>query len=213
MKEYIKIIIYILIFVLLIFACINLYNNLTADYNMQESSNTDILQNTEVETDDKQLVINEIQNSVVSDLETENKKEKATDFTVINSNGEKVSLSDYIGKPVVVNFWATWCLPCKMELPYFDKFCKEYEGQVEFMMVNLADGFQETVDDAKTFIKENRYEFPVFFDTELSATNSYELYSIPKTIFVDKEGSLITSHIGVMNEATLKQYIENLIGE
>ena len=200
MKEYIKTIIDILIFVLLIFVCIKLYDNLSNNYNIQELANEEQLRNSEEQ--------NETQN-----LETENNtKQKATNFVVTDINGKKVNLSDYIGKPVVVNFWATWCGPCKSELPAFDKLCKEYKNQVEFMMVDLVDGYQETVENSKKFISQSSYEFSVFFDTEFSASNAYKLYSIPQTIFVDKEGNIVNYHIGAMSEQTLKQYIEILMG-
>jgi len=195
MKEYVKLIIYVLVSVILIFACVKSYESLTKGYTMQEIST-------------------EIENSEIEEnTDIEKTVEKATDFTVIDTNGKKVSLSDYIGKPVVVNFWATWCGPCKMELPAFDKLCKEYDGQVSFMMVNLTDGYQETVDGVKQFVSENEYTFPVFFDTEYSASNSYQIYSIPETIFVDKEGNLVKSQIGAMSEEVLRKYIEELIGE
>lgn len=195
MKEYVKLIIYVFVSVILIFACVKSYESLTKKYTMKEISK-------------------EIENSEIEEnTDIEKTVEKATDFTVIDTNGKKVSLSDYIGKPVVVNFWATWCGPCKMELPAFDKLCKEYGGQVSFMMVNLTDGYQETVDGVKQFVSENEYTFPVFFDTEYSASNSYEIYSIPETIFVDKEGNLVKSQIGAMSEEILRKYIEELIGE
>lgn len=195
MKEYVKLIIYVFVSVILIFACVKSYESLTKKYTMKEISK-------------------EIENSEIEEnTDIEKTVEKATDFTVIDTNGKKVSLSDYIGKPVVVNFWATWCGPCKMELPAFDKLCKEYGGQVSFMMVNLTDGYQETVDGVKQFVSENEYTFPVFFDTEYSASNSYQIYSIPETIFVDKEGNLVKSQIGAMSEEILRKYIEELIGE
>ena len=195
MKEYVKLIIYVLVLILLIFASVKSYESLTKKYTTQDIS---------AETE---------KNKTQENTNIEKNVEKATDFTVIDTNGKKISLSDYLGKPVVVNFWATWCGPCKMELPAFDKLCKEYDGQVSFMMVNLTDGYQETVDGVKQFVSENEYVFPVFFDTEYSASDSYQIYSIPETIFVDKEGKLVKSQIGAMSEDILRKYIEELIGE
>lgn len=187
MKDYIKLIIYILIFIVLIVISVKSYQHLTQEYSLQE----------------------ELQNQAQEETEIQ----KASDFTVMNMNEEAVKLSDYVGKQIVVSFWATWCGPCKMELPAFDELYKQYNEKVEFMMVNLTDGYQETVEGVKTFISENGYEFPVFFDTEQSALEVYNLYSIPRTIFVDKDGNLVNSHTGAMSESTLKQYIEILIGE
>lgn len=137
----------------------------------------------------------------------------ATDFTVYDADGTPVTLSSFQGKPVVVNFWATWCSPCQMEMPYFESLAKEYADQVKFMMVNLTDGQRETVESVKEFLDVNGYTFPAYFDRDLDAANAYSVYSIPLTLFVDAEGSLVTSHTGAMNEDTLRNYIEALVKE
>ena len=199
MKEYIKIIIYILIFVILIFACTKLYENLSNDYNQ------DIILENSVSTENGNLEKNNI--------EEEKIVEKAKDFSVTNQDGQKVKLSDYFGSPIVVNFWATWCSPCKSELPAFEELSKEYDGKVKFMMVNLTDGYQETVEIVKEFVNANNYTFPVFFDTEYSASSAYQINYIPETIFIDKDGNMVNKHIGAMNKETLKKYIDTLIGE
>ena len=80
-------------------------------------------------------------------------KNTAPDFTVLDANGKRIRLSDNFGKPIVINFWATWCPPCKRELPDFDKLCKEYGDKVVFMMVNLTDGRRDTVDGTKTLFQ------------------------------------------------------------
>ena len=145
--------------------------------------------------------------------ETEKVKEKAPDFTVTDYSGNKVNLSDFKGKPVVINFWATWCGPCKSELPHFDKLYSEKNQEIEFMMVNLTDGQSETEDTVKSFINETGYKFPVYFDTEYSGANAYQVYSIPLTVFVDKDGNIIDSYTGAMSFETLNGFIEKLVGE
>lgn len=134
----------------------------------------------------------------------------AKDFTVIDVDGKEVSLSDFKGKPVVVNFWASWCPPCKVEMPYFNDVYKELGDEVQFMMVNLVDGSRETVDTAKAFIKDNGYEFPVFFDTDQNAAIAYGIYSIPTSIFIDAEGKVVRSITGTMTKADLLAEIENI---
>lgn len=146
-------------------------------------------------------------------IEVQNKQEglrKAEDFTVLNSNGEKVKLSDFFGKPIVVNFWATWCGPCQFELPEFDEAYKKYNEDIEFLMVNLTDGYSETVDAVKAFAKKSNYDFPLYFDTEYSATEAYNIYSIPQTLFIDKEGNILESYTGMMNKGLLESYIEKI---
>lgn len=134
----------------------------------------------------------------------------AKDFTVIDVEGKEVSLSDFKGKPVVVNFWASWCPPCKEEMPYFNEVYKELGDEVVFMMVDLVDGSRETVDTAKDFIRDNGYEFPVYFDTDQEAAIAYGIYSIPTSIFIDAEGKVVQSITGSMSKSDLLEEIENI---
>ena len=83
---------------------------------------------------------------------TADEKQLAPDFTVYDKDGNPVQLSDFRGKPVVLNFWASWCGPCKSEMPDFDKKAAEMAGDVTFLMVNLTDGYQETVESASAFV-------------------------------------------------------------
>lgn len=140
------------------------------------------------------------------------KKNTAPDFTVLDKDGNTVRLSDKFGKPVVINFWATWCPPCKQELPDFDKLCKEYGDRVVFMMVNLTDGYRDTVDGTKRFVSGKGYTFPVYFDTKDNAASAYNVSSIPQTTFIDAKGNIYTTRIGAMNEATLRIYLNALLG-
>lgn len=121
-----------------------------------------------------------------------------------------MKLSNLYGKPIVVNFWASWCGPCKMELPAFNNMYKKYGDKIELLMINLTDGYSETVDGVKKFVTKNNYDFPVYFDTEYSASNAYNIYSIPETVFINKSGNMVSSYIGAMSEELLEQYIQNL---
>ena len=112
-------------------------------------------------------------------------------------------LSDLRGKPVVVNFWASWCSPCKREMPDFEDAFLTYGEDVHFMMVNITDGRRETVETAKAFIEEAGYIFPVYYDTELNAAITYGVNSIPASYFVDAEGHAVTYAAGVLNRETL----------
>lgn len=133
------------------------------------------------------------------------------DFTVLNMDGEPVDLSDFFGKPIVVNFWATWCGPCVFELPAFDAAYRKYGDTVTFLMVNLTDGVDDTVEGAKSFIKSNGYTFPIYFDTSFSAALAHEVSSIPLTLFIDQDGMLVRSQLGAMSESKLFGYIESLL--
>ncbi len=144
--------------------------------------------------------------------ETEVPKELAPDFAVVDKNGNKIKLSDMKGKPVVLNFWASWCGPCKSEMPDFEEAYKEYGDEITFMMVNLTDGNRETIDTAQNFIDGQGYTFPVYFDTESNGAAAYGVNSIPVTYFIDAEGYLVAYGRGALDADTLQSGIDMLIG-
>ncbi|MBR3952366.1 MAG: TlpA family protein disulfide reductase [Oscillospiraceae bacterium] len=135
----------------------------------------------------------------------------APDFTVYDAEGNAVSLSDFSGKPVVINFWATWCGYCVREMPAFEKAAKEYGDDVIFMMINVTDGQSETKEEAMEFIAENGYSFPVYYDTELSATYAYGAYSLPATGFITPSGIFAGGQMGALSEEALFSYIDQLL--
>lgn len=134
----------------------------------------------------------------------------APDFTVTDYDGNKVNLSDFKGKPVVLNFWATWCYYCKVEMPDFNEAYKEYPD-VQFIMVNATGTNGETVESAKAFIEQEKYEFPVFYDTQHDALKTYGVSSFPQTIFIDKDGNIVSQRIGMLSKDALIQEIEKII--
>lgn len=135
----------------------------------------------------------------------------APDFTVYDAEGNVVNLSDFSGKPVVINFWATWCGYCVREMPAFEKIAAEYSDEVVFMMINVTDGQQETKEEALAFIEEKGYTFPVYYDTDLSATMAYGAYSLPATGFITESGVFAGGQMGAMSEETLLNYVEQLL--
>ncbi|MEG1741432.1 MAG: TlpA disulfide reductase family protein [Acetivibrio sp.] len=102
------------------------------------------------------IVIEEGEGTVSKETQdTQEEKTPAYDFTVIGTNGKEINLSDFIGKPVVLNFWASWCPPCKGEMPDFNEMYLEYGDTIEFMMVNMTDGVRETIEkDRPMWIKK-----------------------------------------------------------
>ena len=146
------------------------------------------------------------------EAETE-EKTPAPAFTVYDIDGNAVSLSDFEGKPVVLNFWASWCGFCKQEMPDFQKVWEEKGGDVQFMMVNVTDNGRETVEAASGFIAEQGYTFPVFYDTEFEASSAYSAYQLPVTYFIDAEGNIAARGMGALDEASLRQGIEMITAE
>ena len=138
-------------------------------------------------------------------------KVMAPDFSVQDAEGNMVSLSDFQGKPVVLNFWASWCGPCKSEMPDFDEAYGELGDDIHFLMVNLTDGSRETLEAAQDYISQQGYTFPTYYDTELSAAIAYGVMSIPTTYFIDAEGYAIAQAMGAINSETLQTGIDMIL--
>lgn len=137
----------------------------------------------------------------------------APDFTVYDLEGNAVKLSDFRGKPVVVNFWSSRCGPCKSEMPDFEKANDDLGEEICFLMVNMTDGYWDTVESASAFIEENGYTFPVFYDTDSSAAAAYGVNSLPTTYFIDAEGHGVAYGRGAMSLETLMRGIEMIRAE
>lgn len=135
-------------------------------------------------------------------------KIKAPDFTVYDADGNEVHLSDYTEKPIVLNFWASWCGPCQMEMPDFHEKYLELGDDIYFLMINMTDGSRETVESASAFIEENEYTFPVFYDTESNAASVYGAYSLPTTFFIDADGNAVAQATGAIDAETLQRGID-----
>ncbi len=151
-----------------------------------------------------------VQTTAQNDEKTDNGESEdfsAPDFTVLDYDGNEVKLSDFKGKPVVINFWATWCYYCKEEMPDFNAAFKKYPD-VEFLMINATDGYQETVESAKRYIEEEAFDFNIYFDTEFEAVNAYYVNGYPSTFFIDKEGNLVTYANGMLDYESLEKGIE-----
>ena len=137
-------------------------------------------------------------------------KQKAPDFVMTDQLGKSIKLSEIIaeGKPLVLNFWASWCPPCRSEMPDFEKVYKELGNEIQFVILNLTDGQRETVQKAAKYIKDKGFTFPVYFDTKREGAIAYGIRSIPTTLFIDKNGYIVTSAQGAIDEKTLRKGIE-----
>lgn len=138
---------------------------------------------------------------------SEKEAAKAPDFTVTDGDGQEAALSDFLGKPVVLNFWASWCGPCKSEMPDFEKLYQEYGEDIHFLMVNMTDGSRETVETAKEFLEETGYTFPVYFDTAYEASVAYGVRAIPTTYFIDAQGYAVAQAMAALDEETIRKGI------
>lgn len=145
--------------------------------------------------------------------EESKKGSPAVDFTVYDADGTQVQLLDYVGKPMVLNFWASWCGPCKMEMPDFQEKYEELGEDIQFLMVNMTDGSRETKEKAMKFIEDSGYTFPVLYDLDSHAAYVYAVYSLPSTYFIDAEGYVIARATGAIDGELLQQGIDMILGE
>lgn len=131
----------------------------------------------------------------------------APDFSLPSLTGDSFSLSASRGQPVVLNFWATWCPPCRVEIPHFQEASTTYNGQV--LIVGVDDG--EPRERVAPFAQEMGITYPVPLDGDSEVSRRYRVNSLPTTFFIDADGVIQHIQIGLVNEAMLQEQIERLI--
>lgn len=134
---------------------------------------------------------------------------EAPDFELTTLDGEKMSLSDLKGKKVLLNFWATWCPPCRSEMPDMQKIYDEYEDEVVIAAVNLTSS-ESSVDTVESFVKELNLTFPVFLDEKGKVNSEYEVLSYPTSYFIDQEGIIKTKFVGALSYDQMKKLIDDM---
>jgi len=125
-----------------------------------------------------------------------------TAFTLTNLSEEKVSLSDFKGKKVFLNFWATWCPPCKSEMPYVNEIYKEAHD-IEIITISSNES-KKTVQE---YVENNNYEFLVLLDYNGKIARQYNAHAIPTSILIDEEGNIIDTHVGAMSKDELIKFM------
>ena len=130
----------------------------------------------------------------------------AADFTVKDFDGNDVKLSDYFGKPIVLNFWAYWCGPCQSEMPEFNTRYEELGGDVVFLMVHA----DPDTTQGKSYIVANSFDFPVVYDEKGQAAAAYGITAFPTTFFIDAQGNVQAYYVGAMNAALLQMGIDTI---
>lgn len=132
------------------------------------------------------------------------------DFTIYTGGGDAVQLSDFAGRPVIVNFWASWCGPCQNEMPDFEQAYADYGDEIEFVMLNATYG-RETMDSARSFLEESGYTFPVYYDTDADAAAAIGVTAFPTTLFIGPDGTLTAYAISMLDAETLQRGIDMLL--
>ena len=140
---------------------------------------------------------------------TPNVGDLAPDFTLKNLQGEEVTLSDYRGRPVLINFWATWCPPCRFEMPIIQKMYDTYKDEgFEVLAVDV----EESITTVKRYIAQEGYTFPVLLDYKGEVANGpYRLRAFPTSYFVGRDGRIVIAHRGMMTEQIMQRYMDRVL--
>jgi peroxiredoxin len=142
-------------------------------------------------------------------VKAENDRKPAPEFALKDASGKTVKLSDYRGKVVLLNFWATWCGPCKIEIPWFMDFEQTYKDK-NFAVLGISldeDGW----DAVKPFIEQKKINYRVVIGTEQVALLYGEVDSLPTTFMIDREGRVAAVHVGLVNKSDYQHDILNLL--
>lgn len=129
-------------------------------------------------------------------------------FVLRSPDGEPVRLNDYIGHPLLINFWATWCPPCRLEMPVLEK---AYQDHKDEGFVVLGVDLQEEPDKVKAYLQEMGLTFPVALDRSGAVASAYRVQGIPNSVFVDRNGVVTDIHRGALTEGTLQGYLEKIL--
>lgn len=150
-----------------------------------------------------------------SNIENENKDDNkimSIDFNLYDQYGKEHKLSEYRGKTVFLNFWATWCPPCRGEMPHIEDLYKEYnKNQDEVVILGVASpnlGNEGSEEDIKEFLNQNKYNFPVVMDKDGALAYQYGISAFPTTFIIDKDGYVTQYVPGAMDKETMKSLIE-----
>lgn len=135
--------------------------------------------------------------------------QKAPNFALRDLNGQEVTLTQFLGQPVMLNFWASWCAPCRLEMPLMEA---TYQKHKDEGLVILAINSGESPEAAQAFVTENKLTFPILMDENLEVSNLiYRLRGLPVSIFIDREGNLVARHVGTLNERLIEEYVGKIV--
>lgn len=131
--------------------------------------------------------------------------QKFPDFTLESLDGEKITLSELANQPIVINFWATWCDPCKEEMPLFEAIYSENSG-----IVVLGINYNEPANIIRRFVQERGITFPILLDADGKLAERFQVFGFPTTYFIDRDGILRGIYVGQLNEQLILSYLEEI---
>jgi len=133
---------------------------------------------------------------------------QARDFSLHDLADEEVSLSDYQGKVVLINFWATWCPPCRAEIPDLEAAYREHQDD-DFVVLGIS--IEDPPEAVRAFVDEYGVTYPVLLDSEGKMVSIYRAAGLPTSVFVDPRGVIRVRHVGYLSDAQMDQYLQSLL--
>lgn len=136
-------------------------------------------------------------------------RKPAADFTLRDANGTAVKLSDYRGKVVLLNFWATWCGPCAAEMPWFEEFRQTYASQ-GFQVVGVSiddDGWKSVT----PFLAQRHIDYPIVLGDEALTASYGDISALPRTLLIDRTGRIASIHVGLIEKDQYEQAIRSVL--
>ncbi len=171
----------------------------------------EISQEDEIELDDQASEETEETQKESSETENESSIDLAK-FEFIDGKEEVIDITDNIGRPMVVNMWATWCPPCREEMPAFQKAWEDHKEEVDFFMVNaLHSKPGENKEAVDRFVEKHKLTLPIYYDLDMTTMIELQATFLPTTLFINKEGKVIHHQIGMISPEDLKKHIESIL--
>lgn len=137
------------------------------------------------------------------------KTKPSIDFSLKDSTGKVQRLSDYHGKVVLVNFWATWCAPCKIEIPWFVEFQSKYRG-ADFAVLGISmdeDGW----DSVRPYMSDHKFNYPIVIGSDAVGKLFGQIDDLPTTFLVDRDGQIVKKHVGLISKGNYEDEISTLL--
>ncbi|MGX7144212.1 TlpA family protein disulfide reductase [Facklamia languida] len=171
----------------------------------------EISQEDEIELDDQASEETEETQKESSETENESSIDLAK-FEFIDGKEEVIDITDNIGRPMVVNMWATWCPPCREEMPAFQKAWEDHKEDVDFFMVNaLHSKPGENKEAVDRFVEKHKLSLPIYYDLDMTTMIELQATFLPTTLFINKEGEIIHHQIGMISPEDLEKHIESIL--
>lgn len=133
--------------------------------------------------------------------------DQAPDFVLLQADGNATKLSDLRGQPVVMNFWASWCVPCREEMP---EIIRAYQAHQDQSLAVLGINAQESAEQARRFVDNLQIPFPVVLDIHGEVMQLYQVRGLPTTWFIDREGRIVARHAGLLTKPLLEKYLAEI---